>query len=83
MIAATIISSVGSDNMTRRSSIGTWGNAKPARTATELSTLAVATKLRTLADMTEQEIKALEKQYGVKIQRPDARPSQRRSRPPR
>jgi len=44
-----------------------------ARSDEEYRQLAVSTKLRTLADMTEREIKALERQYGCPVIRPARR----------
>jgi hypothetical protein len=40
--------------------------------------MVAATKLRTLSDMSEREIKALEKQYGAKVIRPAIRNPRRR-----
>jgi hypothetical protein len=42
-----------------------------ARSDEEYKQLAINTKLRTLADMTEREIKALERQYGCRVIRPE------------
>jgi len=62
----------------------TWGynkgaTATRARTVDEFAALREATKLRTLRDMTEREIRALERYYGCHVIRPD-RLSARRAR---
>lgn len=69
--------------MARRAPISNWGTAPArSRTETQLQTLVTATKLRTLADMSEKEIRALEKLYGMPIQRPArAKPAARKPRP--
>jgi hypothetical protein len=51
-----------------------------ARSDEEYRQLALNTKLRTLADMTEREIKALERQYGCRVIRPEVR-TRRPTRP--
>ena len=51
--------------------------ANGERSPALLADIAVRTKLRTLADMSEREIKALEKYYGCPIQRPNKRRSVR------
>jgi hypothetical protein len=49
-----------------------WGFKGPRdRTFDEFTSLAKATKLRTLLDMSEREIRALERFYGCSVQRPD------------
>lgn len=65
----------------RSKDTGTWafsGNADGIRTDDNLRALATATKLRTLRDMPEREIKALEKLYGCPIIRPEGRNARRR-----
>lgn len=48
-----------------------WGyNGKMPRSEAQFQLLAQATKLRCLTDMSEREIRALERQYGAKIIRP-------------
>jgi hypothetical protein len=47
------------------------------RTPAMLREIAQRTKLRTLADMSETEIRALEKLYGAKIIRPSKRKTKR------
>lgn len=54
-----------------------WGyHGKPperGRTSSEYTELVRATKLRTLQDMSEREIRALERQYGCSVIRPPKR----------
>ena len=59
-----------------------WGhNGKPPtareRTYDEFTALRQATKLRTLHDMTEREIRALERYYGCPVIRPEGRRARR------
>ena len=59
-----------------RKKVGTndvdWGFKGPQdRTLDEYTALARATKLRTLLDMTEHEIRALERFYGCSVIRPE------------
>jgi hypothetical protein len=61
----------------------TWGyNKAPAstraRTVDEFAALREATKLRTLVDMTEREIRALERCYGCRVIRPEKAPRRAR-----
>lgn len=59
--------------MARRVANENWGHAGDTlRTAAQFQTLAAATKFRRLADMSEREIRALEREYGAKIIRPAA-----------
>jgi hypothetical protein len=59
--------------MARRVPNENWGHAgNTVRTAAQFQTLAAATKLRCLADMSEREIRALEREYGATIVRPVA-----------
>jgi hypothetical protein len=60
-----------------------WGyygkHPAQARSQEEFTALARATKLRTLFDMSEREIRALEQFYGCRIVRPDRPKRARRS----
>ena len=61
----------------------TWGynkgaTATRARTVDEFAALREATKLRTLVDMTEREIRALERCYGCRVIRPEKAPRRAR-----
>jgi hypothetical protein len=56
-----------------------WGFKGPSnRTLDEYTALAAATKLRTLRDMSEREIRALERFYGCRVIRPADRPRRAR-----
>jgi hypothetical protein len=57
-----------------------WGfkSTTRARTFDEFATLRAATKLRTLADMSEREIRALERFYGCAVKRPEKAPRRAR-----
>jgi hypothetical protein len=61
---------------------GTWGygnsSTQRERTFDEFATLRAATKLRTLADMSEREIRALERFYGCPVIRPEKAPRRAR-----
>lgn len=53
-----------------------WGyNGNTPRSETQFQALAQATKLRRLTDMSEREIRALERLYNAKVARP-AKPKQ-------
>jgi hypothetical protein len=57
-----------------------WGyDGSPQRTPEEYAELARATRLRTLNDMSEREIQALEREYGCPVIRPQRRVRRRRS----
>lgn len=65
----------------KKSSPGSWGVKKrKPDSATIQNQLAAATKLRSLADMTEREIRALEKLYGCPVIRPARAPGATRRR---
>lgn len=59
-----------------------WGFKGPRgdRTPEAFAALASATKLRTLWDMSEREIRALERLYGCPVIRPDRAERPRRAR---
>lgn len=55
-----------------------WGyEGNTPRTESQYRSLAEATKLRCLSDMSEREIRTLERLYGAKIVRPTRRPKQK------
>ncbi len=58
---------------------GFEGNVQRDRAPDHFLTLVKFTKLRTLADMSEREIKGLEREYGCPVQRPAVSNRRRRS----